>query len=64
MAGLQAVIQQMQAAGATGGKGGKGGDGYEGGKGGTGRVVLDEKYFRRCEKMTEHLQSLSPGCLV
>ena len=51
MANLQAVIKQMS--GATG----KGGDWHqgkgareEGGKGGHGRVVLDEKYFRRCDK--------------
>ena len=54
MANLQAVIQQMRSEGAAGGKGGDWHQGKgaweEGGKGGNGRVVLDEKYFRRCEK--------------
>ena len=55
-AGATAAAAAAAAAGATGG-GGKGGDWHQGqgaweqgGKGGNGRVVLDEKYFRRREK--------------
>ena len=47
------LLEQATAAGATG----KGGDWHQGqgaweqgGKGGSGRVVLDEKHFRRCDK--------------
>ena len=56
---LVAEVKKMKAmlemiGGAAGGKGGDWHQGKgaweEGGKGGNGRVVLDEKYFRRCEK--------------
>ena len=63
MGQVKQAIAAAQAAGlaagggATGGATCKGGDWHQGcsaweqgGKGGFGRVVLDEKYFRRCDK--------------
>ena len=69
---MKVEMQQMkqlvdQANAAPAGATGKGGDWHQGqgaweqgGKGGGGRVVLDEKYFRRCDKFEGNTANLNP----